>query len=456
MFQNRFSRHLTEAQILEETGVSWTVKLTLAVTILVTCFLLWLSALITVNEAVRASGEFLPQQGVQSIQSPDGGIVTEILVNNGQTVEKGTLLLRINNAVMDSEQRQVEVRLMVLQARAIRQEAFLNGTEADFSAIPNKYADIVAQQRAFLQTQNQVRQQGLWVFDTQISQKQSELELATQNLRTIEKNVKVNADLLVLQENLGKKKLVSHLSQLESKRTYLESIGKEKTLKSQIKQNQSALEEVREKKNVYAKELLNQANQELGTINNELSQVKTLSERMQNRTHNLDIYAPIHGQIQDSKVHTLGSVFNSRDVLMKIVPSEANLQLELQITPKDVGYVKPGQTVSIQVTSYDYNRLGGVTGKVISISPFTQLDVEKKVTYKGIVKLDSVFVGDPKLGNTIVPGMKAKADIISGSRSILSYILNPLTRPDNKNASMDDLKRILNSLTSLFMPNKTA
>ncbi|MBF0437533.1 MAG: HlyD family type I secretion periplasmic adaptor subunit [Magnetococcales bacterium] len=427
MFQNRFSRHLSDAQILEETGVSWLVKLFLAETILLTLFFLWLFAYINTDEAVKATGEFLPIQGVQLVHSAEGGIVTEIIAKNDQLVEKGSLLLRLSNAVINSEQQQVEARLMGLMARAIRQEAFLQGSKPNFESIPDKYAAVVREQIALLDTQNQVRQKGLEVFDAQIKQKQSEIDLSTQNLLTVNKSLAINTDLLVLQENLGKKKLVSHLSQLEAKRVYLESEGKSKTLSSQIKQNQSALQEVKEKKTLFEKDLQNQAKQELGAINNEISQVKTLLERVTDRKNNQDVLSPIQGRVQNSRVKTLGSVFNPSDILMEIVPENSELQLTVQITPKDIGYVSPGQKVSIQVSSYDYNRFGGAKGELISISPFTQMDAEKKAFYKGIVKLESPFVGDPKFKHAILSGMKANADIISGNRSILSYILNPLT-----------------------------
>ncbi|MBF0614297.1 MAG: HlyD family type I secretion periplasmic adaptor subunit [Magnetococcales bacterium] len=447
---NRFSRHLSEAHILEETGVSWQVKAILTVTLLGTLFLLWLTATIHVNEAVKASGEFLPIQGVQRVYPPEGGIVTEILAVNGQIVDKGVVLVRLKNAMTDAEAKQAEARLMGLKARAIRQDAFLKGIEPDFSAISEKYSDVVREQRAFLETQNQVRQKSLWVFDTQIQQKRTEIELATQNLRNMEKSVAVNADLMELQENLGKKNLVSRLSQLESKRVYLDSTGKSRTLRVQIQQNQSALEEVLAKRSHYEKELANQANQELGTIRNEIMQVETLLERLRDRRHNLDVLAPIHGRVQDTRVRTVGGVFNSRDVLMEIVPLADDLQLALQITPKDVGFVHPGQSVAIRVSSYDFSRFGGVSGRLVAVSPFTQSNQEGTFSYKGIVKPDQPFIGDPKAGLAILPGMKADADIISGSRSILSYILNPLTRPERTISFWEGLKTIWQTLKSHF------
>ncbi|MBF0191189.1 MAG: HlyD family type I secretion periplasmic adaptor subunit [Magnetococcales bacterium] len=450
MLQNRFSRHLSEAHILEETGVSWQVKAILAGTLFLTVLLLWMTATVQVNEAVKAAGEFLPIHGVQRIHPPEGGIVTGIHAVNGQVVSKGALLVRLKNSVTDAEERQVEARLMGLKARAIRQEAFLKGTEPDFSEIPARYADVVREQRALLDTQNQVRQKSLWVFETQIQQKRTEIELATQNLRNMEKSVAVNADLMALQENLGKKKLVSRLSQLESRRVYLESEGKGKTLLVQIKQNQGALEEVLAKKGVYEKELRNQANQELGTIQNEISQVKTLLERQMDRKHNLDVHAPIDGRVQDSRVWTLGSVFNPRDVLMEIVPLTDDLQLALNIAPKDMGYVRTGQEVSIRVTSYEFSRFGGVEGRLMSISPFTRMDPDGNVSYQGIVKPARAFVGDPAEGRAILPGMKADVDIISGRRSILSYILNPLTRPERHVSTLDGFVSIWQTLKGHF------
>ncbi|MBF0342303.1 MAG: biotin/lipoyl-binding protein, partial [Magnetococcales bacterium] len=134
MFQNRFSQHLSEAEILEENGISWQVKLVLAGTLLITVILLWLATYLKSSEAVKATGEFLPIQGVQRVSPPEGGIVTEILAENGQIVNQGDLLVRLENATAAGEARQVEARLMGLNARAIRLEAFLQGTVPDFSS----------------------------------------------------------------------------------------------------------------------------------------------------------------------------------------------------------------------------------------------------------------------------------------------------------------------------------
>ncbi|MBF0342249.1 MAG: HlyD family efflux transporter periplasmic adaptor subunit, partial [Magnetococcales bacterium] len=316
-----------------------------------------------------------------------------------------------------------------------------------------KYSDMIREQRALLDTQNQVRQKSLWVFDTQIQQKRTEIELARLNLANMEKSTRVNADLMELQENLGRKKLVSRLSQLESKRVYLESAGKGKTLMNQIKQSQGAMEEVLSKKTLYEKELNNQANQELGTIRNEISQVKTLLEKLSDRKYHLDVFSPIQGRVQDSRVRTSGGVFNSRDVLMEIVPLSNDLQLALNISPKDVGYVHPGLEVAIWVTSFDFSRFGGVTGRLLSVSPFTQLDTEGNVSYKGLVTPEQLFVGDPASGHAILPGMKVKADIITGSRSILAYILNPLTRPERHLSALDGLLATWQALTQHFSSN---
>ncbi|MBF0180984.1 MAG: HlyD family type I secretion periplasmic adaptor subunit [Magnetococcales bacterium] len=451
MFRNRFSRHLTEAQILEESGISWSVKLILAGTILFTFLLLWLSAVVTVNEAVKATGEFQPSHGVQHIFPPEGGIVTAILVTNGQHVETGALLLRLGNATTDAEQGQAEANLITLRARTIRLEAFLDRTEPDFSTIPEKFAGVVHEQRALLATQNQVRKDSLQVFEEQLKQKRSEIELATQNLRTMEKTVRVNADLLALQESLGKKQLVSRMSQLEAERTHVESQGKASTLREQIRQSQGALEEVLARQRAYEEELRKQAGQELGTIRNDISQVEKLLERLSDRTRNLEIRSPIQGTVQDSRVRMVGSVFNSRDLLMDIVPDASDLQLELQILNKDIGYVRVGQKVEIQVGSYDFNRFGGITGRLISLSPFTRTDMEQNIVYKGIVKPDATHVGDPREGRVILSGMKARGDIISGSRSILAYIVNPLTRPDRKGANPREFASIWVSLKTFIV-----
>ncbi|MBF0448270.1 MAG: HlyD family type I secretion periplasmic adaptor subunit [Magnetococcales bacterium] len=450
MLRNKFSRYLPEANILEETGVSLRILLLLFGTILLTVFFLLLASTTTVNEAIKTEGQILPLKGVIQVQPSEGGIIHKIQARDGQLVKKGDLLITLSNPLTSSSQKQVEARLMSLFARSIRQEAFLKGVIPDFSGIPDSYSDMVREQRTLLDTQNQALEQSLSVFDFQISQKQSELELIRQNRQNMEKQAQVDSTLLSLQESLGKKNLVSRMSQLDAKRVQLTSEGKLLSLTNQMKQVEISLQEVVEKKNKFKKEVFQKTAQELGEINNDISQMRTKMEQMNNRSQSLSVRSPIDGWVQNSQANTIGGVFKSGDVVMEIVPAQEDLHLELRIKPKDVGFVKPGQSVSIRVSSYDASQFGSVSGKMISISPFTQMDMDKTVFYKGIVRLDSRFVGDPEQGRVLLPGMMAEADVISGSRSILTYIIKPLLKSNKEIPVLLGLQTIRQELSEMF------
>ncbi|MBF0455931.1 MAG: HlyD family type I secretion periplasmic adaptor subunit [Magnetococcales bacterium] len=450
MLRNNFSRYLPEANILEETGVSSKILLLLLGTVLLTAFLFILASATTVDEAIKSRGQILPQKGVIQVQPSEGGVIEAIHVQNGQRVNRGSLLITLNNAKTSSEQKQVEARLMSLIAKSIRLEAFIKETPADFSGIPEAYADLVREQRSLLKTQNQALKQSLSVYDKQIDQRQSEIELTRQNLNNIEATNRVNATLLSLQEDLGKKNLSSRMSQLDAKRVHLTSEGKKMGLISQYKQVKLALREVKEKKKRFKEMALEQASRELSEINNEINQSRTQLERMNDRKRNLFIRAPIAGWIQNTQVHTIGGVFRSGDIMMEVVPAHADLHLELEIKPQDVGFVKPGQKVAVKVSSYSAEQYGKISGKMVSISPFTQMGSDGSFIYKGIVKLDSRFVGDPKEGRLILPGMTAEADVISGNRSILTYIIKPLIKSSRHVPVSEGLGNISRELSGMF------
>lgn len=450
MLRNKFSRHLPGANILEETGVSFTIILLVVGMILLSIFLLLLASTTIVNEAIKAQGQILPLQGVIQIQPSEGGSIKRIHVQDGQLVKKGALLVSLNNSTTNADQKQVQARLMSLIAKAIRQQAFLKNEYADFSGISANYQDVIDEQRTLLKNQKQALQQSLLVFDQQINQKLSEIELNLQNLKNMRSQEQVNESLFTLKQELGTKKLVSRMSQLDAKRVHLATRGKRLALTSQLKQAQISLQEVKERKNRFKEQIQQQAAEELGQINDEISQTRTMLERLNNRRQNLFVRAPISGWVQNSKVQTIGGVFKSGDMMMEIVPSDADLQLELRIEPKDMGFVKPGQKVAIQVTSYAAEKFGKLTGEIVSVSPFTQMHTDRTFFYKGIVKLNSSFVGNPEDGRMVLPGMTVEADIISGNRSILNYIIKPLLKTSRDVAIVDSLETIHRELKGIF------
>ncbi|MBF0137428.1 MAG: HlyD family type I secretion periplasmic adaptor subunit [Magnetococcus sp. DMHC-1] len=427
--KNRLTRYLSEALILEESGFGWNFRLALLGSVTIFILAIVLASRVKVNEAVVAHGQFRPQSHVHKVQPSEGGIIEEIPVREGDLVDKGALLLRLKNATTSTNQEQTERRLAGLLARSARLLAYLNGTPADFSAIDPKYKDLLEDQSALLRVQNQSRQAGHWVFTTQEEQKRSEIAQIQEEIKSARNRSGVNESLLTLQEKLAEKNLVSRMTQLEAKRTLLTSTGEIRSLEVRLGKARSALQEVVLKRKAFEDDITTQASQELSNVNSDIAQTRELLARLADRQQRLEVRSPIRGRIQNLRFRSIGAVVGVGDLVLQVIPDNDDLILDLNISTRDIGFVHPGQEVVIRVTSFDFARYGSVAGGLVAISPFTYMDAEKQVYYKGTVQPKSRTVSHAGQHYKILPGMGADAEIITGNRSLLEYLLKPLLSP---------------------------
>jgi HlyD family type I secretion membrane fusion protein len=378
------------------------------------------------EEAVKGRGQFTPSRAIYAIQPPEGGIFQAILVRDGALVEPGSVLVRLTNAAIEADLQQSRSRLAGLNGRRARLRAFLNDTAPDFSAIGPAYGDIVQDQMALLRGQQLARQTSLWVIDSQIQQKKSEIAITTQQVLNTERLAGVDGTLLSMREDLARRNLVSKTMRIETERRYVTTAGEVLRLGYSLGKLEAALSEVVAKRQALATELHHQANNELGTVLNDLSQEQHLIGRLEDRCNQLVVRAPVRGWVQDLRAKTVGGVLRPGDTILQIVPADDELNLEIHISPQDIGFVSPGQDADIKVASYDPERYGTVSGKLISISPFTLLDKDKNVFYRGLIRPARNYLGNNALESPIRPGMGAEVSVITGHRSLLIYIIKPL------------------------------
>lgn len=149
--------------------------------------------------------------------------------------------------------------------------------------------------------------------------------------------------------------------------------------------------------------------------------------KLQEQIVRLEIRAPSYGLVKGLAVNTVGAVVQSGQTLMEIVPLDKALEVQVKIAPKDIGHIKIGQPVQIKFSTYDFSRYGSVPGKLKQISATTFSAEDGERYYQGLVSLDKHYVGDNP-GNTIMPGMTVMADIVTGDKTILQYMLKPIHR----------------------------
>lgn len=424
------AHRFADAIILEEAVIPWSVRLALLLALGVSLLCGGWAALTHLDEAVKTVGQFVPVGLVYSVQSSDSALLTALFVKEGDAVEKGTVLAQLHNAEAESEQKQAMARMAGLQARQIRLQALLNKTEADFSSIDPVYGDLIRDQTSLMRTQKLSLESSLAVLDTQLAQKKSECEQLNERILTAQGRVDLDVAMLTLQNELARKNLVSKVVQLNAKRTQLSSQSETNQLKNQLEKARQSMTEVYKRRQKLESETRQQASDELGQIHNDINQTRELLSRLQERLAQLEIRTPVSGMVQGLRTQTVGAVLKNGDVLMQIVPLDADIVLDVRIPPRDIGFVQPGQSVVIKVDSYEFKRFGTLSGQLLSVSPSTEVDErdpERKPYYRGLVKPDTRFVGTSDY--PILPGMRAEGDITTGQRSVLVYLLKPLLQP---------------------------
>ena len=163
-------------------------------------------------------------------------------------------------------------------------------------------------------------------------------------------------------------------------------------------------------------------------MSSELAQVEQALANLTDRVERLDVRSPVRGIVTSLRTLTISSVIQPGEVLMEIVPIGDELVVEAKVSPNDIGHVEPGQSADVRVSSYDFSRFGAVSGTVRQISATTFVDEQLMPYYRAVIALDQDFVGDVDGVNPIIPGMTVQADIKTGSKSILDYLLRPVYR----------------------------
>jgi adhesin transport system membrane fusion protein len=234
---------------------------------------------------------------------------------------------------------------------------------------------------------------------------------------------------LELTRPLAKKGIVPEVELLKLERAVNDAQGELNSLRLLRPKLKAALDEAilkrREAVFVYAADLRAQLNE----TQTRLSRMNEAQVGAQDKVSKAIITSPVNGTIKTTHINTLGGVVQPGVDIIEIVPSEDQLLIETKILPKDIAFLHPGLPAVVKVTAYDFTRYGGLKGTVEHISADTSQDEEGNSFYLIRVRTEeSSLIKDDGTQMPIIPGMLTTVDVITGQRSILEYILNPILR----------------------------
>ena len=426
--QRKQARYLAHAFLLEESGPPHLVSSLMAlVSLLIGGFLVW-AAVTKIDEKAVTQGEVLPVGQVRHVQHLEGGIVRQILVDEGDLVEAGQTLMVLDPTASQSELDQLRAREAVLALEVERLRAFAMNRQADFSAYEKAYPDLVADQRSILALQVETQASQRAVLIKQIDERQAEINVLRKQRRTTEKQVGLVAEELNMRETLLKKGLVSRIVFLETQRALNLAQGDLSSVIGRIAQAEEALGEAKVRLIELDAKLRNEALEAMGKVNGDLIEARAAAEKVRDRVERNDITSPVKGVVKDLNIHTIGGVIVPGASIMEIVPIDDELIVEARIEPGDVGHVEAGQEVSVKVLGYDFARYGDIKGELRRVSASTTADEQGIRYYKGIVRLTRNHLGPLPGDHLVLPGMHVQADILTGRRTVLQYLLKPIYR----------------------------
>lgn len=387
--------------------------------------LVW-AAFAEIDEVTRGEARVVPTSQVQVVQSVDGGVVKEIHVKEGDVVSAGQLMLRVDPKRFESNMQESRVNQLALQAKVLRLQALTRGTS--FTPSPElmrEVPDVVAQETRLYESRRAEINAQVSISQNQLSQRQQELN----EVRARREQAERGMELMMREINATRPLVASGaVSEVEVMRLERESArlrGDRDQATAQIARVQAAILEASRK---IEEVTLTSRNQMSAELSETMSKVASLSESgkaLEDKVKQADIKSPVRGTVKRLLVNTAGAVVQPGKEVVEVVPLDDALILEVKILPKDIGFLRPGQVAMVKFTAYDFAIYGGLEADVIHIGADSVLDDKGNAFYTIRVRTHKPSLGP---GLFIIPGMVAQVEILTGKKTILSYLLKPVLR----------------------------
>ncbi|HHY6977252.1 TPA: HlyD family type I secretion periplasmic adaptor subunit [Yersinia enterocolitica] len=374
-----------------------------------------------------ANGKVIVAEHSKIIQSLEPGVVVAINVHDGDRVVAGQVLLELNPIGVDAEVNNINQQLMHRSLEAARMSALLTDAPlTNFIYPDNSPENLVMTAKSLLTKEYDEVNAELARQDSERAVNQAYIQAGSTNIthhKALMKNIHQRLQAL---QTLVKSKAIAEAEVLIQEREWLNASAEGNRLESEqavLRAKMRNLAQVRlhylaEKKRSY-QEQLNKAHEVINQLKQEL--VK-LMEKQRQQT----LRAPVDGVIQQSTVHTLGGVVTSAQPLMVLVPESHQLELDVMILNKDIGFVLPGQAVEVKIDSFPYTRFGTLSGEVKHISLDAMEDQQQGLVFPARIRLDSDTLTVEGKPVRLSAGMSVSAEIKTGRRRVIDYLLSPL------------------------------
>ncbi|MGB0694606.1 MAG: HlyD family type I secretion periplasmic adaptor subunit [Rhodospirillaceae bacterium] len=387
------------------------------------------AAFAELDEVSVAMGEVVPQGRVKVIQHLEGGIVTDLFVDEGDLISQGQELLRLELPTTAINREELEVTLDGLRLTRARLVAEVDDAEIVF---PDGLAErrttmALNEQRSHAARIEELETTLVVLRDQRLQKEQEILELRAR-LDASRTSLDIAEERFTISEGLlrdGLTHKLAHLdiqAQIESFRGEIDSLG------PSIARVEASLEEIRSREQETRVSFRRKAQEQLTTTDLDIARHEEMLVMANSQQVRSTIRSPEAGVVKNIKYNTIGAVVIPGDPIMEVVPVDEAMIVEARLNPIDRGYVTSGMDATVKISTYDYARYGGLDGTVAYVAPDTTVDERGMAFFQVRVVTEKSYLGEVSGEYAISPGMEATVDIHTGTRTVLDYLIRPILK----------------------------
>lgn len=385
-----------------------------------------------IDEVTVGEGKVIPSSQVQVIQNLEGGIVSSIPVKVGDLVHKGDIVLRLDETRFSSSLGETRAKYDALQAKVTRLNAEAYGRP--FQLPPDLIKSnpkLAADEQALYHSRQRELETTISVLRQQASQRGQELQETKARLVQLEESYRLIDRELSLSRPLAQQGVMSEVEILRLERQLSDIKGQMEATRLSVPRLQQAASEAQSKIDAAWAKFRSDAAVEANFANAELAGTSATSVAAEDRLARTSVRSPMDGIVKQIKINTVGGVLQPGMEVMEIVPLEDSLLIETKVSPKDVGFIHPGQEATVKLSAYDFSIYGGLEALVENISADTITEekngrTESYYLVQVRTKTGAFSASEKKL--PIIPGMLSTVHIRTGKKTVMDYLLKPVLK----------------------------
>jgi hemolysin D len=389
-----------------------------------------------VDVVASAEGQTIPSGRSKVVQPLETGIVTAIHVRDGSRVREGDTLIELDTTIAAAERERARYELLAAQLTAARVRALLTTLdEADegrviAAFVPPTGADAarVAAQRSLLLAEREEQRAKQASIAEEITRRQAERVTLEASIRRLDDTIPLIAARAEARGELARTGTGSRLIYLEAQQLLVETQHDRRIQGHRLAETDASVATLRAQLRSQIAEFIRTRSAELTEAERQAASFAQEFAKAEQRTVQHRLTAPIDGTIQQLAIHTVGGVVQPAQQLLVVAPAEDRVELEAMVLNRDIGFVRPGQRAEVKLETFNFTRFGLVPGEVISVSGDAIQDEKRGPVYAARIRLLQDHLTVDGRQAPITPGMAASAEIHTGQRRVLDYLLSPIAK----------------------------